>query len=621
MKGLPNGGPPSCRLQTPNPEPLMISRSLLWGAAAGVALSASLHAQLPTEVVLSHSERAQLEAELDQSHVELQRLIVPAHTGLSADIAVVIEGEAVTLRVTPHDVRSPNYKLLVQGDDGLLVEAPSSAPTTVRGSVLEWPGSRVAGSLLDGQLDVIVAPGPGLPTYGVQPAKPFLPNLDAEMHAVYSSLDQVAGDWNCATDHRATQDESDHGHEDVGAYNGIFDVQIVEIACDADFQFYQSNGSSVSNTEADILNIISRVEDIYEAQPEILYEVTTIIVRSSSNDPYTSSVPAGLLNQFRQHWNSSQQSVVRDVAHLFTGVNLDGSIIGIASLSVICSQSSGYGLSQSKFSGSIVSRTGLTAHELGHNWSVNHCNGQSDCGIMCSSLGGCTGNLQNFGVSPLAQIVNHKNSRSCLEDAVPPPVPSISSVTPGAVAVLDGELVTLSGAGFKNIANVFINGTPVDEDDVDVIDFNTLQFIPPSANTLGAVNLTVENVTGTSPAAILTYQPVSDVVFRGPQLFGQGLFPPPPAVWEYAGAPGDFMYLLVGLDSTTAFVNGVPVLVTPFKPFLRTLNAAGVGQLVVPWSPSFGPTFPVQSYDLYTQGVFFGPFLKDSSDVVATLIF
>ena len=71
------------------------------------------------------------------------------------------------------------------------------------------------------------------------------------------------------------------------------------------------------------------------------------------------------LEQFTDEWNSNQGAIVRDVAHLMTGKNLDGNVVGIAYLTKVCLANS-YGLSQSRFSVSMPNRVALTAHELGH---------------------------------------------------------------------------------------------------------------------------------------------------------------------------------------------------------------------------------------------------------------
>jgi hypothetical protein len=157
------------------------------------------------------------------------------------------------------------------------------------------------------------------------------------------------------------------------------------------------------------------------AQASISYIVTQIVVRSSPADPYTTSVPGSLLDQFRAYWNDQHYYVIRDVAHLMTGRDMEGTVIGIAWLSVTCtSPTAAYGLSQSRFTNNFSSRVALTAHELGHNWSAQHCNGDADCGIMCASLGGCTGSLTQFGTTPRNQIIAWRNSHNC-NNATPVP--------------------------------------------------------------------------------------------------------------------------------------------------------------------------------------------------------
>ena len=67
---------------------------------------------------------------------------------------------------------------------------------------------------------------------------------------------------------------------------------------------------------------------------------------------------------------TNQTGVQRDVAQLFTGRNLDGSVIGIAYPGGICTNF-GYNLVQNY--GNLGCATDLSAHELGHNWSAGHC--------------------------------------------------------------------------------------------------------------------------------------------------------------------------------------------------------------------------------------------------------
>ena len=65
---------------------------------------------------------------------------------------------------------------------------------------------------------------------------------------------------------------------------------------------------------ARIESVINTMNLQYESEVGISHSITTILVRTTSNDPYSSSDAVTLLNQFRNHWNSSQGSIQRDVA-------------------------------------------------------------------------------------------------------------------------------------------------------------------------------------------------------------------------------------------------------------------------------------------------------------------
>ena len=76
----------------------------------------------------------------------------------------------------------------------------------------------------------------------------------------------------------------------------------------------------------------------YESEVGITHDLSYFLVRTSAaDDPYASITnSSSLLSQFGSWWNTNQQLIERDVAHLFTGKQLDGSVIGVAYLGVIC---------------------------------------------------------------------------------------------------------------------------------------------------------------------------------------------------------------------------------------------------------------------------------------------
>ena len=88
-----------------------------------------------------------------------QELILPPTAGEPFRVAVTLGGELVTLELSPHSVRSPNYRVVVQDDAGehALVDVP--APATYRGRVQQNPQRVVAASLVNGQLDAVIDSG------------------------------------------------------------------------------------------------------------------------------------------------------------------------------------------------------------------------------------------------------------------------------------------------------------------------------------------------------------------------------------------------------------------------------------------------------------------------------
>lgn len=380
-------------------------------AFAVLTLSSRAAAPTPDEVARKLGVRA----------VELVDVQVPDRPGAEEPLVVTAFGRDHVLDLRLHSIRADGFALYV--DDGRrIVQVAAPAPRTYRGEVLV-PTSRteVAGraraSLGEGGLHALVLLDAG-GSFAVEPLAPLFPAVRPTLHAVYRLEDVLPHEGSCGTDllppplSRAPTPQP--GPKATG-------LNVCEIAVDADFQFFQQNGSNVNSTLFDVENVMNGVESIYENDTQITYELTAVVVRTTSNsNPYTTNDPSGLLNEFRSEWLQNMGVIPRDVAHLFTGRNLSGSVIGIAWLNAVCT-SLGYGLSQSKFTFNFTNRVALTAHELGHNWSAPHCSG-SDCRIMCPTLGGCTGDMTKFGQSSKNFITSWKNSHLGCLPALPDPI-------------------------------------------------------------------------------------------------------------------------------------------------------------------------------------------------------
>ena len=231
-----------------------------------------------------------------------------------------------------------------------------------------------------------------------------------------------------------------------GPVNSFTPMKIARISTDADGEYVASfGGASQANTQ--IANILSFVEGIYESEIGITFQIVQQNTWADANtDPYTSTAPSTRLGQFRDHWNANfpnSGANARSIAHLFTGVDLDGSIIGIASFGVACRNANfSYGLSQQFPFGStsITAQTVvLTAHEIGHNFSASHTNQltsdvPADIERPCEEtiMEASVGDGSAFCPFSRSQIAGHANGHSsCLIDtATPAPTSQDCPTTP-----------------------------------------------------------------------------------------------------------------------------------------------------------------------------------------------
>ncbi len=380
-----------------------------------------------------------IEQQLELSATTLQQLNVPG-VAITNGIAVTLDGQERILELYPHSMRSDDFMLMVQDETGALHEEIPPPIASYRGSVLGDMDSEVAASIIDGQLTAtIITNGRA---WAVQPVSTAVAGAAKELHAVFRVSDVIPTNGVCGVDDLAFTQQAQPQQGGVGNAELQGTGGRTEIAFDTDVEYYQANGSSVTRTLLDIEMIMNQVGLIYQNQVGVCFVIPRIIVRTAEPDPYSMFGSSNLLCQFRNKWNNDI-STSRDLAHLMTGKNLTGSTIGVAWVGVVCNVSGfsstiagcgntanlAYGLSQSFFSTNVVSRTGLTAHEIGHNFNACHCNNggcpgtnptcctggssDGDCGIMWSAAGTQQSTL-NFGNRSTNTIVAHRNSRNCL---------------------------------------------------------------------------------------------------------------------------------------------------------------------------------------------------------------
>lgn len=354
----------------------------------------------------------------------MQTFDLPPQAGEPFDVQIKVDAQNVKLVLEPYSLRAADFQAYVNSGDGK-VEFDAEAPTTYRGYVPGLPASEVRASLIDGQLYAQVKFGNGDPALYVEPLTSAVKDADPRLHMVYEATDVDWGDLSCGVDDVAGP----------GNNLGILGpspaaVKVAELGLDSDYQFFDLLANdNVDTAIQQIELIINAMDNIYENDVEIMFEIKTIIIRDNPNDPYNGTDAGGLLNQVRAEWLTNQTAIKHDLAQMVSGVNFAGSTIGIAWVGSVCTTNR-YSTIQA-VNLSLPGRIGVSAHEIGHNFNAQHCDGFNPCNIMCSGLGGCSGNISTFAPVSKSAILNFKNLiNNCLDDPILPPPPPVQTNLP-----------------------------------------------------------------------------------------------------------------------------------------------------------------------------------------------
>ena len=325
---------------------------------------------------------------------------------------MVISGQDRNFIVWEHDIRGENYRLIVQESDGSFTDDTPGPVTTYRGiDGVDGQAILALGYETDGFRVRIIEPDGK--QWFAEPLVDRVAGADTNDYAVYEGNAIISPENICPVDESwRVIDNTPVADSDADETNTRGATLAAQMAVDADFEFYQQYGS-VTGVEARVMSVINSVNLQYENQCSLTHEMQAIVVRSSSNDPYSTNNIDTRLDQLQNDWNSGNHpGIQRDIVHLFTGAST-GSTIGLAYLGAVCSTFE-YGVVQSNCCGSFGCATDLSAHEMGHNWNSSHCDCSSN--TMNPSLT-CANQFTNQSITSITNFAN--NIASCL--SVPGP--------------------------------------------------------------------------------------------------------------------------------------------------------------------------------------------------------
>jgi len=394
------------------------------------------------------------------------QLVMMEVNGLPGEPLMVnttIDGVQHTLDLHPHSVRSAEYQVLAQIEDGSFIETDPGIERTLRGRVVGVDGSMIAASLLEDGLHALIMMPDGDRIW-IEPVGAAFPGAESGLYLVYRTSDVIPFEGVCGVDDALIGREIVQVHDDLvpagGMDGGIAGgICIAQLACDADREYFLDYGS-VSATQNRINAVVNAVNLQYEAQVALTHEITTILVRTVEPDPYSSSDSTTLLCQFINEWTNNQSGIPRDVAHLFTGKSIQGGVIGqAADIGDICNNNGccgcgvfgtdgSYCMAESDFNGSFSCATDLTAHELGHLWGASHCSCPSSTmnpSITCAN---------SFNTSTINAIIAYRNTRQCLTGSCGVPQPPANDTCANAIVIGNGVLAySTLNAGTDGPAN------------------------------------------------------------------------------------------------------------------------------------------------------------------------
>uniref|UniRef100_A0A7N6BWK4 ADAM metallopeptidase domain 19b n=1 Tax=Anabas testudineus TaxID=64144 RepID=A0A7N6BWK4_ANATE len=314
-----------------------------------------------------------------------------------AQVLISAEGQELNLHLEKNEqLLAPGYKEIWYTPDGA---RKSSTPANTEncfyhGEVLGIEGSSVALSTCSGLRGLI-----SLNTSVNYLIEPLPVSTDVQQHVVFRAESLKLPKGSCLH-HHGNKDYkeglNDFIHGIVSPQRGKRDLsqnmKYVELLIVADKAEFEKHGSNLTKTKLKLLEAANLVDKYYKPL-SIRVALIGLEVWTNQDMISVSDNPHSTLAAFLS-WRSKQLSALpNDNAQLVTGRSFLGTTIGLAPLKAMCSdyQSGGVNTDHSE---SAVGVAATMAHEMGHNFGMNHdiagcCQAKADDGgcIMAAATG------------------------------------------------------------------------------------------------------------------------------------------------------------------------------------------------------------------------------------------
>ena len=360
-------------------------------------------------------------------------------------------GREFDLKLEAHDPFAPGASVHWVDDTGV-VEEPADRGMYFRGRVEGDPDSWVRLTLRGGALAGVVTTSDEM--YFLEPAARFFGAGAASETLAYrlSDVDTSALETSCGARQLDSFQRPRKGPrmilrdtlEAAGGVAAATSLKRAQIGLIADYEYFNKPIHGASSA-ADMLEILNNVDGIYQSELGVTVQAGPTVVFTTSDDPFTAATMLDLLDQVG-HWKDANDDSAgqlmwgSDLAHLFTGRDLSGSVIGIAYIGSLCDSFAGVGVDED-FTPTASLLTLLLAHEMGHNFGAPHDNEQnSACGsepgiyIMNPSISPSL--QQKFSPCSKSQIAPKVTAAGCLDNVVAGTPTATPTPAPAALAAL-----------------------------------------------------------------------------------------------------------------------------------------------------------------------------------------
>src|SRR5262245_43627954 len=361
-------------------------------------------------------------------------------------------GREFDLKLEAHDPFAPGASVRWVDDTGV-VEEPAERGVYFRGRVEGDPDSWVRLTLRGGALAGVVTTADEM--YFLEPAARFFGAGAARETLAYrlSDVDTSALATGCGVRELASFQRPHKGprmvlRDALEATGGVAATGLrrAQIGLVADNEYFNRSIHGAGSA-ADMAEIINNVDGIYQSELGVTVQVGPTVVFTTANDPFNASTIDTLLTQFGQWKDANDNSAGQplwgsDLAHLFTGRDLSGGVIGVAYVGSLCVSRDGIGVDEDYTTNASL-LTLLLAHEMGHNFGAPHdnqTNPPSDCGyepgiyIMNPSISSSL--QQKFSPCSKSKIAPKVTAASCLDDVAAGTPSRTPTATPAALAAL-----------------------------------------------------------------------------------------------------------------------------------------------------------------------------------------